>query len=342
MNETPILKIIGLCRNIDETAQKMYFEFSKHCRVEPLREFWLHMSEEETEHVVFWQRAEKTGIVLDNIFRDSEKIIAELEHAKNKMEVYLKQCSNEFSVANTFILAYRMEFYLLHPAFAMLFDLLGPIVGQENPEDNYDSHIVRFIDKLAEFGEVTPELELLGETLQRLWRENKTLAHQATRDELTGCLNRRGFFAIATQLAHLSQRSMFTVGVLMIDLDHFKKVNDLLGHLSGDIVLKKVAELILKSLRSSDIVGRYGGEEFIVMLPSTCPEMTVSVAEKIRSSLAQITIEGLSITLSIGIAESIIDKNPQEAIQELIKQADLALYDAKKSGRDKIVKYVNS
>lgn len=342
MDEVPVLKIIRLCRNIDEIAQNMYSEFAQQCQIKELREFWHNMSGEESAHIKFWKRFEQLEIFPDNIFIDPEKVIAELDHAKNKMDEYIKKCSITYNISNSFILSYRMEFYLLHPAFAMLFELLGPMVGPENPENNYDLHIAGFIDMLAKFGEVTPELELLGETLQRLWKENKNLAHQATRDELTGCLNRRGFFAIAAQLSYLSQRSKFSVGVLMIDLDHFRTVNDRLGHLGGDKILKKVAKLISSSLRSSDLMGRYGGEEFIVLLPSTGTQMTAAVAEKIRSSLAATTLEGLAITLSIGIAESIIDKDPQEALQTLIKQADLALYDAKNSGRDKIIKYINN
>lgn len=339
MNETPVLKIVNLCRHMDETARDVYAKFSEQCQVEPLRKFWLHMSKEESEHVRFWLKAEQLDILPDNIFVDPDKVIEELEYSVKKTNELLEQCQGSYDASDSFILSYRLEFYLLHPAFSMLFKLLGPMEGVRNPETNYDSHIADFINVLVKYGQVTPELELLGETLQRLWKENKALAQQATRDDLTGLFNRRGFFTTATQLMYLAQRSMSTVGVLMIDLDHFKTINDRLGHLEGDHVLKEAASIILNSLRSSDLMGRYGGEEFIVLLPATGTAMTAAVAEKIRSSLESATIEGVSLTLSIGFSEGVMGNRPQEDLQALIKLADEALYEAKASGRNRVVEY---
>jgi diguanylate cyclase (GGDEF)-like protein len=333
------LKIISLCRRMDETAREVYMKFSEQCQIEPLQKFWLHMSKEESEHVKFWLKAEQLEILPDNIFADPGKVIGELEQSVKKTNELLERCKGSYNMADSFVLSYRMEFYLLHPAFSMLFKLLGPMADVRNPETNYDSHIADFINILAKYGQVTPELELLGETLQRLWKENKALAHQATRDELTGLFNRRGFFTTATQLMYLAQRSMSTVGVLMIDLDHFKTINDRLGHWGADHVLKEAARIILNSLRSSDLMGRYGGEEFIVLLPATGTAMTAAVAEKIRSSLQSATIKGISLTLSIGFSEGEIGDSPQEDLQTLIEQADTALYEAKASGRNRVVEY---
>jgi diguanylate cyclase (GGDEF)-like protein len=187
---------------------------------------------------------------------------------------------------------------------------------------------------------VTPELELLGETLQRLWKENKRLALQATRDDLTKVFNRRGFFAVSIQLAYLAQRNGFIIGIMMVDLDHFKSINDRFGHRKGDILLRRLAGLLSDSLRTSDIVGRYGGEEFIIMLPQINNRASVTVAQNILEKLRKTPLEGIPLTISIGVAEGVLGKNVQADFQSLIQKADKALYQAKASGRDRVVEYL--
>jgi diguanylate cyclase (GGDEF)-like protein len=339
MNAAPVMKIISLCRQMDETARDLYATFSKVCQDEQLQTFWQQMSRDESAHVQFWLKAEQLETLPCSIFNDPDKIINELEHSIDKIDSLMMECSDSYSVANMFILSYRIEFSMLHSAFETLFQLFRPMEGVSNPGVNYDSHIAGFIEAFAKFGKVTPELELLGETLMRLWKENRALARQATLDELTGLLNRRGFFATAGLLAHLSQRNQSTVGVLMIDIDFFRTVNDRLGHWGGDLVLKGVARIISGSLRFSDLLGRYGGEEFIVLLPATGTAKTSEVAKKIRTALESTMIEGLSLTLSIGFAEGTMGTAPQDDLQALIRNADAALYQAKNSGRNVVVEY---
>ncbi len=341
MQESYALKIIQLCRQIDETARDIYLSFHEQFKDEPHHSFWWHMSSEESEHVAFFQRAENSKKLtgLADMFDDPAMVIEELEHAASRATDILNRCQGAFTLSDAFLLAFRMEFYLLHSAFEMLFHLLGPIAGGRNPEDDYEAHIDSFITMLVSTGNVTPELELLGETLQRLWKENRHLAKQATRDDLTGLLNRRGFFATAAQFVNLAQRNEATVGLLMMDLDHFKSINDRLGHSGGDLALKEAAAILAKSLRSSDIIGRYGGEEFIVLLPTTSPLMTAAVAEKVRHSIESTRINGIPLTISIGFAETAVGSSPEEDLQSLIKQADAALYQAKESGRNRVVEF---
>jgi diguanylate cyclase (GGDEF)-like protein len=125
----------------------------------------------------------------------------------------------------------------------------------------------------------------------------------------------------------------------MLDIDHFKKINDNYGHLIGDDVLKKTASLISSSLRHGDIAGRYGGEEFIVLLPTISQEKTIEIAEKIRKSIKDIIFKSdkksFSITISIGLSKY---KKGMD-IDTLVGNADNALYQAKNSGRDNIILY---
>jgi diguanylate cyclase (GGDEF)-like protein len=342
MQETPIARIIYLCRKIDEIACDVYARMADLSDEPDLSKFWRDMSKEEAKHISFWRRTEqiKAFSGMPNIFENPDQIILELEKALSRSRDLLSTCEEEFTLSKAFTLAYRMEFYLLHPAFKMLFHLFRPLADGESPEDDYESHIVRFIDMLSKHGDVTPELELLGETLQRLWKENRELALQATRDDLTEVFNRRGFFAVSVQLAYLAQRNGFMIGVMMVDLDHFKSINDRFGHRTGDILLRRVAGLLSKSLRTSDIVGRYGGEEFIIMLPQINRGATVTVADNILEKLRKSPSEGIPLTISIGVAEGILGKNVQEDFDFLIQKADKALYQAKTSGRDRVVEYL--
>ena len=341
MQKSQMIKIVQLCREIDETAVIIYKEISELCNDNRLSAFWQKMSVAEADHVSFWERAEKSEAVfsMPSLFEQPENVISELRSALTKSRELLKNCKQDFSQSKAFIIAYRMEFYLLHPAFEMLFHLLGPTAGGPNPEDDYESHIEQFIIMLNEYGGISPELELLGETLQRLWKENKHLAIQSTHDDLTGVLNRRGFFSLSVQFAHLAQRTDSTIGVMMLDLDHFKAVNDELGHQSGDLVLKGTAELLEDQLRASDIIGRYGGEEFIVFLSDTRRGATGKLAEKLRHGIETNPPNGIPVTVSIGFVEGKLGHKVLEDFQQLIQKADDALYAAKRFGRNRAVEY---
>jgi diguanylate cyclase (GGDEF)-like protein len=134
-----------------------------------------------------------------------------------------------------------------------------------------------------------------------------------------------------------AKRYKFPLTLLMADLDHFKKVNDTMGHLAGDYVLRETAELLKKSLRKSDVAVRYGGEEFAVLLPETPQEGAFILAERLREKLASSCFkyneQAIYVTMSIGIAAHSPETDSSNA--DLIKKADTALYRAKEDGRNR-------
>jgi diguanylate cyclase (GGDEF)-like protein len=165
------------------------------------------------------------------------------------------------------------------------------------------------------------------------------LRNQSIRDALTGLYNRRYLDEILGREARRAVRSTQGLGVLMLDLDNFKKFNDTYGHDAGDAVLRETAAFLLKSVRSEDFVCRFGGEEFIVILPAADLKITQARAERIRSKLREMTVihQGRSlgmVTVSIGVAEV-----PVHGItpKDLVEAADAALYRAKREGRDRVV-----
>ncbi len=157
----------------------------------------------------------------------------------------------------------------------------------------------------------------------------------ASTDALTGVLNRRGFFEAASMFLTRNRRSTPAVSVLAFDLDHFKLINDRCGHIVGDAVLESFAKLARDTLRSSDILGRLGGEEFVALLPATLPEATIA-AERVRAAFAAASIvrngQRITATVSIGVASG----PPSTTVDTLITRADQALYRAKANGRDRI------
>jgi diguanylate cyclase (GGDEF)-like protein len=169
-------------------------------------------------------------------------------------------------------------------------------------------------------------------------QRTRDLEKLAAIDPLTGISNRRQFESLARAELGRSQRYMRPLSLLMIDIDHFKQVNDRFGHEAGDRVLKFLANVLISAKRASDVVGRIGGEEFAILLPETSKEAALVIAERLRQ-LAQtcapaIAGEKLDVTISIGVAAASVRTSGMET---LCRQADQALYEAKRSGRNRVV-----
>jgi diguanylate cyclase (GGDEF)-like protein len=171
------------------------------------------------------------------------------------------------------------------------------------------------------------------------WVTRRYLLHieaLTLRDPLTGLLNRRGFSLLAEQALLECQRDGRELSVMMIDLDHFKSINDTHGHLGGDSVLRAFSGALTASMRASDIISRWGGEEFILVLKAANSEAARALAEKIRSQAQSYLVdhggELLSFTVSIGLAQS----KSTDTLEEVIDLADQALYLAKRGGRNRV------
>jgi two-component system, cell cycle response regulator len=167
-------------------------------------------------------------------------------------------------------------------------------------------------------------------------RRYSDLEDLAYRDELTELPNRRGAMRQIDVLISRARRHGHQLALLLIDADRFKAVNDEHGHAVGDVVLREIAARLRERVRREDVVGRWGGEEFVVALPETTPDGAAAVAESLRSAIAQTAIAAeasvLDVTVSIGVAAW-----TGQEIEDLIERADRALYAAKAAGRDRVV-----
>lgn len=341
MTDKNLLEIIDACLALDRRAQSIYSGLARTFAGLDAGLFWADMAREEEAHVAFWEAlaAFAHAGYLPQMFEEPQGILEGL--ARNAAEIarldaLCEQCAD---VNMAFIIAYRLEFALLHPAFETLFrfahDSELPL-GLENPEQEYNGHIQRFVEALSRFGRITPELELIGELLQRVWQETKTYVAQVHTDALTGILNRRGFFKVIEPLVFLTVRNLQPAGLLMVDIDFFKAVNDAHGHQAGDLVLISVAKAIKRALRRSDVAGRYGGEEFIVFLPGCARADLKRVGEKVREEVEGALHNNIQVTVSVGASHLPRVASAGE-IERLITQADLCLYAAKREGRNRLI-----
>jgi len=202
---------------------------------------------------------------------------------------------------------------------------------QIGKSDNFEAILKRANETLVEISLQTQQ------HATELQEQNRTLAHQATTDGLTGLFCRAHFDKVlAEQVAgHLA--SAKPLSLLMMDIDHFKSVNDRFGHPAGDQVLRAVAMMIRKQARSGDLAARYGGEEMVLIMPNTPRELGAKAAEEIRCAVARhntsVGKSPIVVTISIGVACMEPD-GPLRRPEHLLKAADVAVYAAKKAGRN--------
>ena len=177
---------------------------------------------------------------------------------------------------------------------------------------------------------------------------NERLKHIGLTDALTGMHNRRYFEQRLREEVDRALRKGYALSLLILDVDHFKHVNDAHGHLIGDVVLREVAEQVKEQLRLSDAMARYGGEEFAVLLVQTDKPTALAIAERIRTAVASQVVhlpdrKNLKVSLSIGVStlqESLRGADIDLKARELVSAADGALYTAKRTGRNRVISHV--
>ena len=179
----------------------------------------------------------------------------------------------------------------------------------------------------------------MNHLVKDLKQSNEKLNYLATTDPMTKLYNRRYFIEMAEQFLKIMHRNKQKISVALLDIDKFKNINDTYGHQAGDKVIIHFAEALQGLVRKSDILCRFGGEEFIILLPHTALRGAVSLSEKIREEIGKLNIpvsdkKILNVTVSIGVSE--VEYNDKD-INDAIARADVALYGAKNSGRNRVM-----
>ena len=339
-----LIEVVEQCVRIDAKAAAIYHNFAKNSGDEKLKTMWDRMASEEEGHVEAWKRfiVFIKEAAASFVFEEPLLIKKELKGIMENVERFLEESRTIGDTPEAFVIACNLELYMLNRSFVNLFYYLQSISEKDhNFGEEYGAHLGNFIAAINEY-DASPEMKVLGGAIQRLWVDNMDLVIQNNRDFLTGVLNRRGFFQTITPLAYMAQRDGHNVGIIMLDCDNFKKVNDQHGHQAGDDILKLIGDALRTTVRKSDIVGRYGGEEFIIFLSNVSPDHLLDVAEKIRMDIEERSKAHIPVTASLGVAQRVLGRDADRHVEDLIKEADEYMYQAKRAGKNRVMGDHNS
>ncbi len=184
--------------------------------------------------------------------------------------------------------------------------------------------------------QIQEELENSKAELEEM---NRRLYEKATKDSLTGLFNRRKMADLIEYEYDRSIRNQLPFSIIITDIDHFKKVNDTYGHDCGDIVLEEISQILMSLIRKQDQVSRWGGEEFLLLLPETGTDGALTLAEKIRTQIQESTFTCGDTTINVTMTFGVSSFAKEKSDKIVIKEADIALYQGKNTGRNKSVAY---
>ncbi len=332
--------ILELCVAMDELAYKTYEAMSEDCSNPDLSEIFRRMGIEEKHHVDWWR---------DLIAAWDQGLVPDVVNDTDGLENHMRQILNEMQQTSpaTFVgvsddtrldIAARLEFFMLDPIFGELLDLTEP-GGARQHREAYARHLERVVGAIETYYTRSDLARFLARVLRRAWRDNLALAAFATRDPLTALFNRRGLMAQLNQWRSWAGRYERPLGLLLIDVDDFKSINDDHGHAVGDIALKTVAEALARTVRGSDMVARYGGDEFAVVAPETDATELTMLANRLLQAVRDTALsdwDGGPIPLSISAGGAVMLQGSGVDIDSLLADADRGLYAAKLAGKNRI------
>ncbi|MDQ2077718.1 sensor domain-containing diguanylate cyclase [Marinimicrobium sp. ABcell2] len=293
--------------------------------------------------------------VINFIDRDRQWFKSELGLGAQDAHLELSMCSHAIKQRNLFVIPDTLQDprfadnplvtgppYLRFYAGALLETAqgypLGTLCVLDDKPRELNERQTELLPALAR--QVMGQLELLWanarqeEMLSELEQTRRRLAALASTDELTGLTNRRVFNQHLDQALALGRRGAPVASLLMADLDHFKRINDSLGHHVGDEVLRTFARICRDVFRTTDVVGRWGGEEFVALLPDTSVNQAYSVAERLHKRLAQVPVHCGEARVEVSVSVGIVALDPDASADANFQRLDAAMYEAKAQGRN--------
>lgn len=330
-------EILGLCMELDRMACEAYVTLSRTCEDPELAAAFESMACEERGYVDWWGElllAWEAGLVPD--IADEHHLLGRLRQIHEELAAALPADCDGLSTDDALDLAARFEFYLLDPLFGELIDLMRP-GSKEKVFETYSHHVMQLIDLIERRYTRPGSAKFLAGVLRSAFQDQQRLAALAMRDQLTGLYNRRGLLGHLDHWLAWSARYGRPVGIVLIDVDHFKRVNDAYGHPAGDEALVRIARALETTLRSSDMVGRFGGDEFVILAPETDGvELEALMARAISAVHASpLEIGDSLVSLSVSAGGAWAAGGVPVTADTLVAQADRSLHQAKESGRNR-------
>ena len=329
--------IIELCIELDTAAIDTYARLSDTCEDPEIGELFRQMGLEERAHVEWWSdllEAWDAGLLPP--VSDEDNMRLHLTELSRDVHLEVPDDCSEMTPDEMLAVAAHLEFFMLDPAFGELIGLVRP-ARQVDAREAYSRHIMRLVNAIETRHGRGDLSHFLARALARTLRDQQRLYALATQDPLTDLYNRRGFYGYVSQWASWAARYGHPVSVVIVDVDHFKSINDSYGHPSGDRALRTVAIALRRAVRTSDLVGRYGGDEFAILAPETDVEELTQLMGRVLVAMrgTQYDLPDARSHLTVSIGGAYANAGVAATPEQLLAAADQSLYEAKAAGRNR-------
>jgi diguanylate cyclase (GGDEF)-like protein len=334
-------ELLELAIGLDVGARDLYGIFSESAEDPELRRVFGQLSRDEAHHVEWWSnlRSQWQAGLIAALPDPDGSLLAQMRTVLAEVRETVPHDAILLSDDAMLTVAAKLEFFALDPVFGDMLDAGGPATSAAH-RAAYEIHIERLVKAIEAHSGPDALSAFLARVLRSTWRTNQELTRFANRDALTDLPNRRAFLSQMEPWVAWAARYGHPFGVLMIDVDRFKSVNDTAGHATGDRALRAIAEALRGALRASDTVARYGGDEFIALLPEADAAQAALLEERLVAAVRACTVideDGGAVPLSVSVGGAVVDDPagaPPRAIDEILIEADRSLYLAKGRGRD--------
>lgn len=325
------------CAVLDGVARDAYRAFAGAADDPDLAALFARLADHEAAQVERWSEllgAWERGLVPES--PDALEIETRVDSLTSELSDLVPSDVASLTVDRLLRLSAHLEFCLLDASFAELAELAGTRQAREH-RDLRRARALELAEAIERHGDDASLSRFLASVLRRASEDQRLIAELETRDPLTGTYNRRGVTGQVGHWLSWAARYKTSLAVILVDVDHLKRINDVHGHDAGDRALKHIADVLAAETRASDIVGRYSGDEFLVIAPETGREDLAALLQRIVTAVAEesVALPGGEVRVTASAGGAWVERGRECTSEQLIAAADRSLSSAKQSGRDR-------